>query len=159
MTHTHSEYFIEKQQLPVTISMDTGEDLSGSVFVQRTWREPSIEFDAPALLNGNDAYFPLQLANGKTRLIAKAHVVVMRGESTGEFDTSLGEPVQVAIRCSHGLLVQGELRFARLTTGTRVLDFLNHPSEEFIVVLGEDSTMLVNRRHIAVVHDLSDGTT
>jgi hypothetical protein len=159
MTHTHSEYFIEKQQLPVTISLVTGEDLTGSLFVQHTWRQPSMEVDAPALLNLPEAYFPLQLANGKTRLIAKAHVVVMRGERSEDGDdATLGDPAEVVIRCSNGLIIQGSFRIARISSSTRVLDYLNRPAEEFMLVHNEESAMLVNRRHIAVVHDNSDGT-
>jgi hypothetical protein len=160
MTHTHSEFFIEKQQLPVQVTMVNGEELTGSLFVQRTWRQPSVEFDASTLLNLPDPYFPLQLANGKARLIAKAHVIVMRGQSTVDGDdASLGDPAQVAIRCSNGLMVHGEMRIARITSDTRVLDFLNRPGEEFIVLHNEDSAMLINRHHIGVVHDQSDGTT
>ena len=66
MTQTHNEFFIEKEQLPVTITMVTGEELCGSLFIQPTWRRPSIQFDAPVLLHLPDAFFPLQLANGRT---------------------------------------------------------------------------------------------
>lgn len=157
MNQTHNEYFIEKQQLPVTITMVTGEEFSGSLFVQHTWRQPSIEFDAPALLNLPEPYFPIQFANGKTRLVAKAHVVLMRGENSPDAnDASLGEPAQVAIRCTNGLMVQGFLRIARITSNTRVLDYLNHPAEEFILLHNETSAALINRRHIAIVHDQSD---
>lgn len=158
MHQTHNEYFIEKQQLPVTITMLTGEELSGSLFVQPTWRQPSIEFDAPALLNLPEPYFPIQFANGKTRLVAKAHVVLIRGDNPCETDdTVVGDPAEVAIRCTNGLMVQGLLRFARITSSTRVLDFLNREGEEFILIHDQSSCALINRRHIAVVHDLSDG--
>lgn len=155
---SQSEYFIEKQQLPVTVTMVTGEELSGCLFVQHTWRQPSLEFDAPALLNLPDPYFPLQIADGKTRLIAKAHVVVMRGAASAEADdASLGDPARVAIRCTNGLMIQGFLRIARITSNTRVLDYLNRPAEDFIVLHSLDSAALVNRQHIAVVHDQTDG--
>lgn len=160
MTQTHNEFFIEKEQLPVQVTMVTGEELDGSLFVQPTWRRPSIEFDAPVLLNLPDAYFPLQLVNGKTRLIAKAQVVFMRGtttESDGGMD-ELGDPAAVVIRCSSGIVIHGELRIARVTSNTRVLDFLNRSAEEFILLHQEHCAILVNRRHIVIVHDQSDGT-
>lgn len=161
MTQTHNEFFIEKEQLPVEITMVTGEELAGSVFVQPTWRRPSIEFDAPVLLNLPDTYLPLQLPDGRTRLIAKAHVVLMRGRSTtgdsDRTDDELGEPAHVVIRCSNGTVVQGMLMITRVTSNMRVLDYLNRCSEDFIAVHEESATVLVNRRHIVLVHDEFDG--
>ncbi len=160
MTQTHNEFFIEKEQLPVEITMVTGEELTGSLFVQPTWRRPSIEFDAPVLLNLPDTYIPLQLANGETRLIAKAQVVLMRGSSTevGNGIEELGEPAPVVMRCVNGVTVSGELMIARMTSNMRVLDYLNRSAEEFILLHESNGAVLVNRRHIAVVQDESDGT-
>ncbi len=161
MTQIHNEYFIEKEQLPVEITMVTGEELTGSLFVQPTWRRPSIEFDAPVLLNLPDAYLPLQLPDGRTRLIAKAHVVLMRGRSTttdaDRESGELGEPAQVVVRCTNGAAVQGMLMITRVTSNMRVLDFLNRCAEEFIPINEGESTALVNRRHIVLVHDEFDG--
>jgi hypothetical protein len=159
MTQTHNEFFIEKDQLPVAITLVTGEELTGSLFVQPTWRRPSIEFDAPVLLNQPDAYIPLQLGNGKARLIAKAQIVLMRGGGAEHHDMpadELGDPAPVVLRCSNGTIVRGELMIARITSNTRVLDYLNHSLEEFILLHEPHSAVLVNRRHIAVVHDESD---
>ena len=160
MPQTHNEYFIEKEQLPVEVTMVTGEELTGSLFVQPTWRRPSIEFDAPVLLNLPDAYVPLQLANGKTRLIAKAHLVVMRGSraETPQGMEELGDPAAVVLRCTNGVIVRGSLMIARITSATRVLDYLNRSAEEFILLHESDGAVLVNRRHIVLVHDESDGT-
>jgi hypothetical protein len=160
MTQTHNEYFIEKEQLPVTITMVTGEEIHGSLFVQPTWRRPSIEFDAPVLLNLPEPYFPLQLANGNTRLIAKSQVVLLRGSSAeegGNRHDEMGDPASVVMRCSNGSIVRGELMITRVTSNTRVLDYLNRTAEEFIPVHEPNSAVLVNRKHIAVVHDESDG--
>ena len=159
MTQAHNEYFIEKEQLPVEITMVTGEELRGSLFVQPTWRRPSIEFDAPVLLNLPEQYFPLQLPDGGTRLVAKNHVVLMRGrlaESEGGMET-LGDPAQVVIQCSSDITVRGELMIARVTSSMRVLDYLNRSAEEFILLHEVDGAVLVNRRHIVLVRDESDG--
>ena len=158
MSQTHNEYFIEKEQLPVEVTMVTGEELTGSLFVQPTWRRPSIEFDAPVLLNLPDAYVPLQLANGKTRLIAKAHLVLLRGNGAESANgvEELGEPAPVVMRCSNGIIVRGSLMIARITSNTRVLDYLNRSAEEFILLHESDGVVLVNRNHIVLVHDESD---
>ena len=156
----HNEFFIEKEQLPVEVIMVTGEVLCGSLFVQPTWRRPSIEFDAPVLLNLQEPYFPLQLSDGSTRLLAKGHVVLIRGnaaESDGSKE-GLGEPAPVMIQCSNGTCVRGSLTITRMTSKMRVLDYLNHTAEEFIPLYQDDGTVLLNRRHIVVVLDESHGT-
>jgi hypothetical protein len=162
MTQIHNEFFIEKDQLPVDVRMTTGEELSGLLFVQPSWRRPSVEYDAPILLNVGEPFFPLQLADGSTRLVAKAHVVMLRGHHPEPVDgeEAPGEPASVAIRCSNGEEVRGHITITRYAPNMRVLDFLNHvTADEFIPVHERDSTALINRRHIMLVTDESDGAT
>ncbi len=161
MTQATNEYFIEKEQLPVEITMVTGEELSGALFVQPTWRRPSIEFDAPVLLNLPEAYFPLQIPGGGTRLVAKNHVVLIRGSAaeSEEGMESLGDPAQVVFQCSNDITVRGEMMITRVTSNTRVLDYLNRSSEEFILLHEADGAVLVNRRHIVLIRDETDGAT
>jgi hypothetical protein len=159
MTEPHNEFFIAKEQLPVEVILVTGEELRGSLFVQPTWRRPSIDFDAPVLLNLPDAYFPLQLSDGSTRLIAKGHVVLMRGSAPEEDGETLGDPAPVVIRCSNGVVVRGELLLTRVNSNVRVLDFLNRSAEEFILLRERGGTVLVNRRHVVLVQDESNATT
>jgi hypothetical protein len=160
MAISHNEYFIEKEQLPVEVVLVTGEELHGALFVQPTWRRPSIEFDAPVLLNLPDKYFPVQLPNGTSRLVAKRHVVLIRGRGgADERAEEMGDPAPVVVKCSNGDAVQGTIMITRVTSNSRVLDFLNHTAEEFILLHEGDGTVLINRRHIVLVHDESDGTT
>ena len=159
MTESRNEFFIEKERLPVEVTLVTGEVLCGSLFVQPTWRRPSIEFDAPVLLNLPESYFPLQLPDGAARLIAKGNVVLIRGKSTepeSEMEP-LVDPAPVVMRCSNGVTVHGELMIARVTSNMRVLDYLNRSAEQFILLHEHNGSVLVNRRHVVLVHDGSDG--
>jgi hypothetical protein len=156
MTDPHNEFFIEKDQLPVEVILVTGEELRGALFVQQSWRRPSIEFDAPALLNLPDPYFPLQLSDGTTRLIAKGHVVLIRGHA-GESRDMVGDPAPVAIRCSNGVVARGKLMLTRVTSNVRVLDYLNRAADEFIALHEGETVVLVNRRHVVLVQDEANG--
>ena len=157
MSEPHNEFFIEKEQLPVEVVLVTGEELRGSLFVQPSWRRPSIEFDAPALLNLPDSYFPLELSDGTTRLIAKGHVVLMKGNSTEADGEHMGDPAPVVVRCTNGVVVHGNLMLMRLTSNVRVLDYLNRSADEFILLHQGSKAVLVNRRHVVVVQDESNG--
>jgi hypothetical protein len=85
----------------------------------------------------------------------------MRGRSTttdsDRENGEMGEPAQVVIRCTNGAVVQGLLTITRVTSNMRVLDFLNRCAEEFIPINEGESTVLVNRRHMVLVHDEFDG--
>lgn len=160
MTISHNEYFIEKEQLPVEVTLVTGEELHGALFVQPTWRRPSIEFDALVLLNLPDAYVPIQLPDGMSRLLAKRHVVLIRGRHTEDIQAEeMGDPARVVVKCSSGAPVRGTIMVTRVTSNSRVLDFLNHAAEDFVLLHEGDGTVLINRRHIVLVHDETDGTT
>lgn len=155
MTQTQSEYFIEKQQLPVQIVLASGEELRGHLFVPPTWRQPTLEIDAPALLNTPDAFVPMQLDDGSARLVAKVHMVIIRGRAADH--EVIGEPARVSIRCTNGHAASGQLMIAAVAPNMRVLDFLNHTADEFITLHEPGTTVLVNRRHIMVVLDETDG--
>lgn len=156
MTEPHNEFFIEKETLPVDVVLVTGEELRGSMFIQQSWRKPSIEYDAPALLQHPDSYFPLQLPDGTTRLIAKAHVVLMRGNISEDND-QMGDPAPVVVRCSNGGVVHGNLMIMRVTANVRVLDYLNRSAEEFILLHQGNRAVLINCRHVVLVQDESNG--
>lgn len=158
MNPIHSEYVIEKEQLPVDLVLADGEGLHGLLFVPPSWRRPSVEFDAPSILRLSDPFFPIQLPDGGTRLVAKSQVMLMRGEAgdpAGSEDET-GDREPVVIWCRHGAVVQGRLLVTRRAPNTRVLDFLNHDVDEFLTVYEERTTVLVNRRHITMVRDDSD---
>ena len=156
MTEPENEFLVPKEHLPVGITLVTGEELSGSLFVQPTWRSPSLEFDATFLLNLPDAYFPLLLPDGKMRLVAKGQLVLMRGAATAAEESIPGDPAPVTIRCSNGTEVRGNLIVARIQSNTRVLDFLNRTPDEFILLHEGSGTVLVNRRHVVLVTDESN---
>ncbi|NUQ12042.1 MAG: hypothetical protein HUU26_06915 [Gemmatimonadaceae bacterium] len=159
MNPIHKEYFIEKDRLPVTVALADGEPVDGLLFVQPGWRKPSVELDAPSILRLADPFFPLQLGDGSTRLVAKAQVVVLRGAPAddGVVPDGSGDVCPVQVWCRNGHVVRGRLIITRFGPNTRVLDFLNHDNDEFLIVHEDGATALVNRRHITMVRDDSDG--
>lgn len=69
---------------------------------------------------------------------------------------SMGDPAQVVFQCSNDITVCGELMIARVTSNTRVLDYLNHSGEEFILLHESAGAVLVNRSHIVLIRDESN---
>lgn len=154
-----NEYFIEKRRLPVDIELVTGERVHGDLFVQSSWRGPSVLEDAPEYMNQSEPFFPLQLADGSTRLVARSQVTVVRcppGPSAA--DTSLyGRPATVEFQLASGTRACGTLYIEAITPNMRVLDYLNHETSAFIVLRDPAGDLVVNRALILTVIEPGHG--
>jgi hypothetical protein len=153
------EYFIEKRRLPVELELVSGTRLSGDLFIQSSWRGPSVLEDAPEYMNAQEEFFPLQTSDGATQLIARRHVVVLKVASTEsrEGGILLGDPVRVAVQLSTGSRVAGTLLIEPLTAHTRVLDFLNYTHEPFLTLHDPEGDLVVNRAHILSISEEQHG--
>ncbi len=155
-----SEYFIEKRRLPVDIDLLSGERLSGDLFVQTSWRGPSVLEDAPEYMNAAEAFFPLQLPGGGVRLIARQHVSVLRTSlpAPPEPDNGLlGKPAVVELLLSNGKTVRGTIYIEAIEPGLRVLDHLNRQREPFLTVRDREGEHVVNRNHVVSVTEFDNG--
>lgn len=154
-----NEYFIEKRRLPVEIELVTGETVAGDLFIQASWRGPSVMEDAPEFMNSSEAFFPLQLPDQSTRLLAKRHVQVVRS-SSGEDrvgNDTIGDPASVRLELRNGSVVMGTMMIEALAPNARVLDFLNRSTEHFVTLFDPSGDILVNREQIVSVVNLDDG--
>lgn len=154
-----NEYFIEKRRLPVEIELVTGERVAGDLFIQASWRGPSVLEDAPEFMNSGDAFFPLQLADGSTRLLSKRHVTVLRcpaSEARMPSET-IGDPASVSLELRNGSVITGTLMIEALAPNARVLDYLNRSTESFVTLFDDSGDVLVSREQIVSVVNLDDG--
>jgi hypothetical protein len=155
----HNEYFIEKRRLPVEVELVSGEHVGGDLFIQASWRGPSLLEDAPEFMNASEAFFPIQLADGSTRLLAKEHVSVLKAPPTDlpEGAELYGIPESVLIALRNGSSVAGTLIIEVLAPNMRLLDYLNRVTDPFITLREPEATLLVNRHHVVSVTSLSNG--
>lgn len=155
----HNEYFIEKRRLPVEVELVSGEHVGGDLFIQASWRGPSLLEDAPEFMNASEAFFPIQLADGSTRLLAKEHVSVVKAPPPDQPEGAelYGIPESVSIALRNGSSVSGTLIIEVLAPNMRLLDYLNRVTDHFITLREPAATLLVNRHHVVSVTSLSDG--
>jgi hypothetical protein len=156
----HNEYFIEKRRLPVEVELVSGEHVGGDLFIQASWRGPSVLEDAPEFMNASEPFFPLQLANGSTRLLAKEHVSLVKAPPTEDADGAAmyGVPASVTMELRNGSNVTGTLIIEALAPNMRLLDYLNRVTDPFITLHDPAGMLLVNRHHVVSVTILFDGT-
>lgn len=157
MPTQNNEYFIQKHRIPVVLALVTGERLSGHLFTQASHRGLSALEDAPEYLNGADRFLPLGLGE-RARLIAKAHILSAETsrEHVAATDT-FGLPVRVAVTMVNGAVHEGQIVVEQVVAHMRVLDHLNHATEQFISLFTEEYVTLLNRDHIAFVEQVDQG--
>lgn len=156
-----NDFRIEKNLLPVAITLVDGQALGGDVFIQASARHRFEMEDATEVMNGAEAFFPLRLNSGSTVLISKAQVrdVRVAAEHTPQPDWSVGIPTPVSIQLVDGTMVDGKLCIESMTGRTRVLDFLNRASDRFLPLYRTEGLALIAFSQIVLVRQLVDATT
>lgn len=152
-----SDYRIEKDRLLVALTTVGGERIVGEMFVQPYARHRMGPEDPRDIVNGEEPFFPLQLTDGSTRLIAKDHVLDLQIEGEDGIDggsemLALSARVELTLTggTTHLGLVFLEVPFDR----PRLLDFLNRFTERFITLRTEHGVSLINRRLVELVRPL-----
>lgn len=161
MSTTANDYRIEKARCQVAVTTLDGERLVGDVFLQ-PYAHRRAGPEAPEdLLNDDDPFFPLALADGSgTLLIAKDRLnEVEVPDDRPRDDEAAYEAMGIRLAAVELTLLGGVVR-----TGTvklelpyerpRLLDFFNRYARRFLVLHGDDGIRLVNRRSIERVRPL-----
>ncbi len=147
---------IEKARLPVSLLMSGGERLTGDMFVQAYSQYHAGREEIPDVLNGEEPFFPLARA-GDTLLVAKDQVREV--EVTWEPDTAVlravgTKPELVELTLTDGTVRSGDVYLDMPKDRPRMLDFLNHHQDRFLVLHAVAGMRLVNRRLIERVRPI-----
>ena len=152
-----NEYRIEKDRIPVTVTLASGTRLSGTVFVQSYIQHRYGREEASDVLNARDPFFPLLAEDGETHLIAKEQVVEAEVAPDAEAD-ALSEIVArtalVEVSTTTGFSRTGAVYLEVRNDRPRLLDFLNQFDHRFLVLHAETGVRLINRRLIERVRPL-----
>jgi hypothetical protein len=155
MPVANSDFRIEKERLPVMVTTESGERLSGDMFVQSYARRRLGREEVIDVLNDNDPYFPLALADDSMLLIAKQRVRDVDVPSEERSPLSpVARPVTVEVIVAGGDAFLGEVRLEVPFERPRLLDFLNRLQQRFITLHTADGIRLINSRLIERVRPL-----
>jgi hypothetical protein len=152
-----SDYRIEKQRAPVTVTTVRGATLTGDMYVQSYARHRQGGELPIDVLNAEDPFFPLAVDNQETLLICKDGVaeVNVAGMQCDEAALEAGARiVMVELTLVDGEIRRGQMLVEVAADRPRVLDFLNRYVENFLTLHVHDGACLVNRRRVAVVRQL-----
>lgn len=152
-----NEYRIEKSRWPVVVKTHSGETVAGEMFLQ-AYARPGGGAERPIdILNGDEPFFPLALADGETVLLAKEQVITVATDDavnavpdTAEF----ARPAVIEVRLVSGDTHAGAILLELPSERARLLDFLNRDHQRFFTLYGLDRHLLINRQAIERVRPL-----
>ena len=152
-------YRIETTRKAVILTMLTGEELKGNVFIHLSSYRPFELEDVSELFNADTPFFPLELSTEEVVLIAKervAEVAANRGDNASDQNPSEG-PIPTALL--QITLVGGEVRLGSIRLDARpdrarVLDYLNALKSRFLTLYTSNEARLINRSLIDRVRPL-----
>jgi len=155
-------YRIETTRKAVILTMLTGEELKGNVFIHLSSYRPFELEDVSELFNADTPFFPLELDNREVILVHKervAEIAANRGDSadnTSDQNPSEG-PIPTALL--QIILIGGEVRLGSIRLEmrpdrARVLDYLNALKSRFLTLYTSNEARLINRSLIDRVRPL-----
>ena len=152
-----SQYRIEKDRVPVVVSMVSGRRISGEMFVQPYARHRGGPEEPQDVLNAAEPFFPLAEPSGEVRLVAKdlvAEVEALLPAGEDPVRHAGMQPAVIEVRLSTGAQRSGAIFLELPTSRPRLLDYLNRVGERFLLLHDGDHLRLLNRRHIESVRPL-----
>lgn len=155
MPVVNDDFRIEKERLAVAVTTESGERLRGDLFVQRYARYRLGREEAADVLNSDEPYFPLALADDDvTLLIAKARVRDVALPRSDGSEPTRARPATVEVVLAGGDVLLGEVLLEVALPCPRLLDFLNRATQRFITLHTAGGIRLVNSRLIERVRPL-----
>jgi hypothetical protein len=152
-----SELRIDKDRQPVTLTLAGGTRISGEMFVQAHARRRIGKEEPVDVLNDAEPFFPFATDSGETLLIAKDRVMEVVGDvASPELEAVLTgrRLARIELVLTGGETHSGIIYLDVAIDRPRLLDFLNHYDQRFIVLHGSDGLRLINRALVESVRPL-----
>ncbi|HMG71132.1 MAG TPA: hypothetical protein VK544_08440 [Gemmatimonadaceae bacterium] len=153
-----NQYRIETTRKAVILTMLSGEELRGNVFIHFSSYRPFELEDVSELLNADTPFFPLELDNREVILVSKervAEAAANRGDESDQPPREAPSPTALLqIVLIGGEVRLGSIRLDAPPARARVLDYLNALTSRFLTLYTSNEARLINRSLIDRVRPL-----
>jgi hypothetical protein len=158
-----SQFYTETSRVPATLTLASGDSLTGSFFVATASRTHSGPMRVKDLLNLEPGFFPFEVAEGtgtSTHLFNRQHLVAATLSSAEEPRADAGYDVavsrRVSVRLSTGAAVVGHIRIYQRPGHERTSDYVRERASEetFRYLERESDTLIVNMSHVLQISDI-----
>ena len=135
----------------------SGESLKGEIFLNTSavgHPGPETPLD---VFNDGDAFFPLLLENGETRIIATSRVADISWDSDESIDedrAAVARSTSLEVRLMNGATYKGTMLIEVPLRHSRIMDFLNFHSKRFLTISSDGKSISINREMVESVRPL-----
>jgi hypothetical protein len=150
-------YRIEKNRCRVRVTTMSGETVSGEIFLQQFAVHHSGPETPLDILNSGDAFFPVTLDGGETRLLSTSGLADVRwpmNEKSNGDRASISHVSSLEVRLVNGATYRGTMLMEVPTRHARILDFLNFHSERFLTLSSDGDNLSINREMVESIRPL-----
>lgn len=151
------DYRFDKSRVTISLRLRGGAEVSGTLFVQASQYRARGHEEPIDLLNDPDPFFPFERDDGVVILVPKARVLEVLGVETtpeDELRRTSARAVEVVLHLVDGNERTGMLLLEMPSDRPRVLDYLNHNAEPFLMLFEPNGARIVNARAIEYVRPL-----
>lgn len=142
-----SDFRIVKDRCPVTLSLISGETVAGAMFVRHSEDGDPRRETVRDVLNAPERFFPLEMGEGGTLLVAKDQVVDVLAdvhEDGEELRHASARSARLDIALAGGFVRSGLVFLELPAEQPRLLDYLNRQTDHFLTLYASEGTRLVN---------------
>jgi hypothetical protein len=155
-----SQFKVEKDRVPASLSLATGQTITGSFFVLGSLNTAIGRERVGDLLNAEDGFFPFQREDGATAQFNRAHVVLVRlpsgvDEESLEPGYDVAQRRNVVITLSTGARIDGTVAVYGPVGYDRLSDYTRR-AKHFRYVFTPFGSVIVNADHIVEVIEKAD---
>ena len=144
-------------RLAVVVRLADGEEVAGELFLQERVPHHSGAETPLDLLEREDRFFPLALADGTVIFIGKSHIGLVRCDPAppeSELDRlGITRFAELELAMADGLVVRGRAGVTQPPTRLRALDCLNSGGG-FLAFWVEEAAIYINRAHVRVARPI-----
>ena len=146
-----SEYRIEKVRHRIGLTLASGVELEGDIFLQAFARFRAGPEQPLDVLNDADPFLPLVLPSGELLLVQKSQIAVV-STALPEVDDAAETGVvgmHVEITFVNGQSRSGSIFPELRANRQRLIDFLNNTPVRFVQLFAADQLLIISTTHVA----------
>jgi hypothetical protein len=145
------------QRVAARVLLAEGVVLSGDLHLLARATSPTESESPLEMLNRDDPFFALTLAEGSVAFVSKAQVAVVSCRELGQADdparTSAAKRVELTVQLTDGVEYRGRSSFELPPSRNRALDYVNAPGG-FFALWTDDIVQVINKSLVRLIRPL-----
>ena len=157
-SHAPSQFRVEKRRVDASVTLSTGEAVSGCFFVAAVGLTGSVPERVAEILNAEGGFFPFERQDQfkpRTVLYNRDQIITITlGDAEARRDPGydVATARRVSMQLSDGRQLTGSVRVYRPQGRDRLSDWARHPDRFRYLEIG-DTTVIINVAHVIEISE------